>query len=230
MSNYFFSDTHWHHKNIVKGVSEWDRNEGDQKTRDFKTLEEHDEAIIQGINKVVQQDDIFWHLGDWSFGGIEQIWNFRKRLICQNINLIFGNHDQHIEKNKKLPNCRHNANNYHLIEDGIEDIYHYGVESQELFNSTQYVYFGKIGQQTYFLSHYAHRVWNKSHHGVIHLYGHSHDTLDNKGQEWGRSMDVSVESSLRIYGEIRPFHEMDIIKIMNKRQPLIIDHHNSKTN
>lgn len=40
-----------------------------------------------------------------------------------------------------------------------------------------------------FLSHYAHRVWPKSHHGVWHLYGHSHGTIEDHG----RSTDVGVD-------------------------------------
>lgn len=42
----------------------------------------------------------------------------------------------------------------------------------------------------FFLSHYAHRIWSKSHHGVYHLYGHSHGELPGVG----RSMDVGVDA------------------------------------
>lgn len=39
------------------------------------------------------------------------------------------------------------------------------------------------------LCHYAMRVWNKSHHGALHLYGHSHGTLPGTNQ----SLDVGVD-------------------------------------
>lgn len=39
-----------------------------------------------------------------------------------------------------------------------------------------------------YLSHYAHRVWRNSHHGSIHLHGHSHGHLP----QLGRSMDVGA--------------------------------------
>lgn len=39
------------------------------------------------------------------------------------------------------------------------------------------------------LSHYAHRVWNKSHHGSLMLYGHSHGSLPGTDQ----SLDVGVD-------------------------------------
>lgn len=43
--------------------------------------------------------------------------------------------------------------------------------------------------ERFFLSHYAHRVWDRSHYGTFHLYGHSHGTLPG----FGRSMDVGVD-------------------------------------
>lgn len=39
------------------------------------------------------------------------------------------------------------------------------------------------------LCHYAMRVWNRSHHGAIHLYGHSHGNLAGDSQ----SLDVGVD-------------------------------------
>lgn len=99
---YFTSDTHYHHRNIVRGISEWEKFEkgsSHQNTRDFNTLEEHDEALIKSINSLVKYDDILYHLGDWSFGGHEQIKKFRDRLECKEIHLIFGNHDQYKNTN-----------------------------------------------------------------------------------------------------------------------------------
>ena len=39
------------------------------------------------------------------------------------------------------------------------------------------------------LCHYAMRVWRNSHHGAIHLYGHSHGNLIGDSQ----SCDVGVD-------------------------------------
>jgi len=47
----------------------------------------------------------------------------------------------------------------------------------------------KVEGESVFLSHYAHRVWNRSHYNVIHLYGHSHNSLAG----YGKSMDVGVD-------------------------------------
>lgn len=201
MSQIFFtSDTHFSHKNIVSGCTEWEKNEGEQRTRDFKTLEEHNYAIVKGINDIVGADDILWHLGDWSFGGFDKIRTFRDQLVCQNIHLVFGNHDHHIENNKE--NIR------------------------DLFSSVQYYKELSISGNKLCLLHYGMRVWNKSHKGAIHLYGHSHNTLPSQG----KSMDVGVDVSFERFGKYRPFSWMEINSIMSKKDTQIVDHHNSLTN
>lgn len=194
------------------------------------------EALIANINKVVGQDDTLWHLGDWSFGGIESIWKFRSRIICKNIHLVYGNHDEHIEANKTLPNC-------HAViredDDGFKEVHADGpnprtykddrdcmfdVYAQELFSSVQYYKELKLNGRRIILSHYAHRVWNKSHHGSYHLYGHSHGTIDLK--PYGRSMDVGVDT----HPEFRPYSLAEVVKILEKRDVLFVDHHSKETN
>src|SRR3954464_7923724 len=101
MSNniWFVSDTHFGHANLVKGCSNW---EDLSECRNFDSLEEHNERLIENINKRVKEKDCLFHLGDWSFGGSENIYNFRKRLYCRNIHLILGNHDIHLQKNHPI--------------------------------------------------------------------------------------------------------------------------------
>jgi calcineurin-like phosphoesterase family protein len=48
----------------------------------------------------------------------------------------------------------------------------------------------KIGVQTIVMTHCAMRVWEKSHYGAWHLYGHSHGHLET----WGKSFDVGVDT------------------------------------
>jgi calcineurin-like phosphoesterase family protein len=64
---YFTSDTHYNHTNICRGVTRW--TDAEDVTRDFKTLDQMNDRIVAGINTEVGQDDILFHLGDWSFGG-----------------------------------------------------------------------------------------------------------------------------------------------------------------
>lgn len=90
INTYFTSDTHYAHKNIVRGTTEWlgDEDKGQasvDRTRNFNTLEEHNQILIDNINQLVKENDVLYHLGDWSFGGYDNIWNFRKQLKCKNI-------------------------------------------------------------------------------------------------------------------------------------------------
>ncbi len=47
----------------------------------------------------------------------------------------------------------------------------------------------KVDGNSITLCHYAMRVWNKSHHGSWHLYGHNHGNLPGIG----KSFDVGVD-------------------------------------
>ena len=201
---YFTSDTHYSHKNICRGVSGWIENEGHQKTRDFKTLEEMNDVLVNNINALVKENDTLWHLGDWSFGGHEQIKIFRNKLNCKNINIVFGNHDQHIE-----PSNSPYRNLFKSVQYVKEFYLKLGTEKT-----------GKFGKQGFFLSHYGHRVWNKSHHGNIHLFGHSHGTLPM----FGKSMDVGVDTN-----NYYPYHLDEILEIMKNQKTEIVDHHNELT-
>jgi calcineurin-like phosphoesterase family protein len=191
------SDSHYGQKNIAGSFSSWKSG-----YRDFGSIHEMNMALVSGINKYVKEDDILYHLGDWSFGGIHNIKIFRDSLCCKNIHLIRGNHDQHIvDKEVKY------------LDTSFNPI--------DLFTSVQDVAQFKYGKQGFFLSHYSHRVWSGSHKGVIMLYGHSHSSIP----DFGRSMDVGVDVAYKKFGEYRPFSIDEIIEIMSIRDSHKIDHH-----
>ncbi len=79
---WFTSDTHFNHANICSATTKW---KDPQTIRNFKSLNEMNDTLVNNINELVMPDDILIHNGDWSFGGFDSIENFRKRLICQNI-------------------------------------------------------------------------------------------------------------------------------------------------
>lgn len=66
-----------------------------------------------------------------------------------------------------------------------------------------------IRGQPIVLCHYAMRVWNRSHHGAWHLYGHSHGRLPELPTSL--SMDVGVDT----HG-FRPWHYDEINALMAK--------------
>jgi calcineurin-like phosphoesterase family protein len=172
---FFTSDTHYGHSNICRGTTRW--TDSEDITRDFETLDQMNDRIVEGINTSVRENDILFHLGDWSFGGFEKIAEFRNKINCKNIHIVLGNHDHHIQRNK-------------------EDI-------QSLFSSVnEYVYLvvkydqgTKFhGQDTFVLMHYPITSWNNMNDGVIHLHGHVHFSKDIRVGR-GKTMDVGVDGN-----------------------------------
>lgn len=76
----------------------------------------------------------------------------------------------------------------------------------------------KIGSQHIVLSHYAMRVWNRSHYGAWQLYGHSHGSLPDDPNLL--SFDVGVDCH-----NYSPLSFEDVAAIMAKKTWKPIDHH-----
>ena len=72
----------------------------------------------------------------------------------------------------------------------------------------------KIGQQKFHLSHYPHVTWRGRTHGSIHLYGHSHGSVEDQlNSIWPdrKAMDVGIDYAKRVLGEFRPFSLDEIL-------------------
>jgi calcineurin-like phosphoesterase family protein len=181
------SDTHYGHKNIVRGVTNWRTQDGEVplgSTRDFDTIEQMNERLVTAINNVVGQDDTLIMLGDVSFGGFDNIGIFLERLVCHNIHLILGNHDHHIENNRDYVQGR--------------------------FLSVQHYLEVNIEGKDFVLCHYPLQSWNGLNKGVIHLHGHVHLPAHRKFGN-GKRMDVGVDGNSMV-----PYEIDGIIKIMDK--------------
>lgn len=194
---WFVSDTHYNHKNICLGTSNWvDKS----KTRDFLTLEEMNSAIVENINNNVKENDILFHLGDFSFGGLDSIFEFREKIKCKNIHLILGNHDHHILKNKNnTQSLFKSVNNYEHLVVGINNVKH-----------------------TFVLMHYPIASWDGLTNGVMHLHGHVHLFNDERLGP-GKMMDVGMDGN-----NLTPISIEEVVEILSKRsiKSLIkTDHH-----
>ena len=168
---YITSDTHYGQKNIVRGVTNWRTQDGEipvESTRDFQTIEQMNERLIDGINHFVGQDDTLIMLGDVSFGGFDNIGIFLERLVCHNIHLILGNHDHHIENNRDFVRGR--------------------------FLSVQHYLEANIEGQDFVLCHYPLQSWHGLAKGVIHLHGHVHLPTHRKFGN-GKRMDVGMDGN-----------------------------------
>ena len=219
----------------MKGVSDWKTKEA---CRDFDTVEEHDTIIVDNINKNVKADDHLWHIGDFTMGGANSIWEFRKRIICKNIHIILGNHDHHIKNNRLLDNCHRVSPFSEQIISGPPDDNYTLVYAQDLFRSVHETFTRKFADVDFVMCHYAMRTWNNSWKDSIMLYGHSHGNLPEyqefaqdkenpalyvKTGKLYKTMDVGVDSALMYLGDMRPFHSSEIFDIMAKRYSMGID-------
>ena len=197
---WIISDTHFGHKNICRGVTAWRLPDGSipiSQTRDFDSISEMNEMIVNNINSVVGQDDVLIHLGDWSFGGFENIKIFRDRIVCKEIHLILGNHDEHIEKNR----------------DGI----------QELFTSVNHYTKLMYKFETLVLMHYPIDSWDGLNKGHIHLHGHCH-LPQQKVFGKGRRMDVGIDGNM-FFMPYDLDNVVKIVKMRDIRSNMDGDHH-----
>lgn len=207
---YFTSDTHFHHKNIVRGTTSWtDKSQ----CRPFDSLEDHDNWLVNSINSIVQFDDLLIHAGDWSFGGEEQIMEFRNQLHCNHIILICGNHDHHITKN---PSKYLDNENGRIFTEIIPHL-----------SSFQ---FKTNSGQDMIIQHYAQRTWFRANKGSWMLYGHSHGSLDDGFPGWRyKTMDIGVDNLMKRIGRpVISFTELN--DLFKERSFLNTDHHNETTN
>jgi len=195
---WFTSDTHYAHTNIVKGVTRWRNADGEipeDAVRNFPDVETMNELMIENINRNVDANDWLIHLGDWSFGGIERIKEFRESIDCKNIVLILGNHDHHIQREKSLQKL-------------FTHVAHY-----EEMKITQ-----KHNSHKFILCHYPIISWNGMHDGSYMLHGHQHLKGDNRFCDKGhRRMDIGLCGST----DFRPYHVEELINILSERRNTI---------
>ena len=156
--------------------------------RPFANVEEMNEALIDNWNSVVRPGDLVYHLGDFAFiKDPEEYIKLIKSLNGQ-IHLVKGNHDR---IDKKVVEYFASISNYKEIKDE---------EDGNLI----------------VLSHYSHRVWNRSHRGSLMLYGHSHGELPGCQQ----SLDVGVDA-----WDYKPVTLIEIKARMATLGPIWVNHH-----
>ena len=188
------SDTHFGHAGIVRGTTHWRIMDADgnkivplDAVRDFDTVEEMNEMMISNINDCVGEHDTLFHMGDWSFGGFENISEFRYRINCKNIHFIIGNHDHHIESNKE--NIRRffaSVNSYNEV-----NVAH------------------KSGNLKLVLCHYPIVSWNNMRKNSYMIHGHQHLKGDQRFGN-GKRMDVGMCG----HPEFRPYNLDEIVEIL----------------
>ena len=97
-----------------------------------------------------------------------------------------------------------------------------------LFTTASDLHTVRHNGQEIVLLHYAMVAFNKAHHGAIHLYGHSHSSLEpwmDEHMPGRRSMDVGVDNAVKILGQYRPFSFEEIMNLMKDKKGWSMDHH-----
>jgi len=160
--------------------------------RPFSNTVEMNETIINNWNSVVKDGDLVYHLGDFCFGREDYHFDIVFRRLKGLIVFIKGNHDRLAWANRRKFYAAYDS--YHEIK----------VEGQDIT-----------------LCHYSMRVWNKSHHGALNLYGHSHGSLPDDPH--ALAIDVGVDCH-----NFTPISFEQVKKIMSKKTFKPIDHHGEK--
>lgn len=229
---YFTADLHFHHKNLVRCLSTW---EDQAPCRDFSSLQEMDETIINNINSVVNEDDVLYILGDFAIAPLKNWPFYRTAIRCKTVHLILGNHDPKKELLKLDRPLFKNAE----------------ITPSKLFTSIKFVDEITVKtdtiEQRISLSHYSHRTWNRAHHGAWLLYGHSHGSLHQYAKipfykmfinsilkkikldfcqyelldEYKyKTMDVGIDTN-----NFMPYSFEEIQNLFRNRRNLSVDHH-----
>ena len=142
--------------------------------RPYANLEDMREGLIQNHNSVVKKGDLVYHNGDmfWRTVPVHEAESIILRLNGQHF-YVNGNHDELIERNKSIASLF---------------VWRKDIAKLKFKDKPNII-----------LCHYAMRVWEGSHRGDWHLYGHSHNGLSRSVQgvtkeESPLSFDVGVDA------------------------------------
>lgn len=163
-----------------------------RKLRNFETIEEHDEAIINAHNAVVSKGDIVFFLGDFVFRSARHYEYYTQRLNG-NLHLIRGNHDTIGLEGK--------TRGFAWVKDYYE--IHFPNPFIETPNKTLFV-----------MSHYPLYCWHKNSKGSIMLHGHTHNGISDNEIERGKITDVEINHK----NGLAPYELRDMFLLMKDRK------------
>lgn len=223
---YITSDTHFGHANIIKYTQRpflaakdkeelskigawhdgnWKGPSSSKWRMTDEAVEMMDQCLLKEINELVQPDDILYHLGDFAMPSRKYDYKKRCRYYRDQIK------------------CQ----NVHLIWGNHDDTC-----IHDLFSSARDASVIYTKERWVILYHYAQAVWNGSHRGNLHLYGHSHAGAEpwlDAMMPGRRSMDIGVDNIARLYGAYRPLSLEEVEHRLANRPGCSIDHHGAKT-
>jgi calcineurin-like phosphoesterase family protein len=180
MPNFYTSDQHFGH-------TAFQARPGMPRHGLFKDTFHMDSHMIECWNSVVAPGDTVYHLGDLFVRCSPQYAHGILYRLNGDIILILGNHDKLVRKNK-------------TIRERIKEVHEGFIE----------VGMKPFTEQKVTLCHYKMQVWNKSHYGSWHCYGHSHS---GEYSCTGISMNVCCDLHNFI-----PLRESQVASILKKKE------------
>ena len=169
---YFISDLHFGHANCLAFDN-----------RPFKTIEEHDEYIIEKWNETVNIDDDVFILGDISWYGTMKTVEILERLNGR-LHLIKGNHDTQFLKSAMFRDLFVEITDYKELDIGLAD------------------------NERIVLCHYPIPCFKNHYYNWIHLYGHVHSSFEwNMMENVKRQMTELYDKRCEMYnvGAMMPY-------------------------
>jgi len=140
-NTFFTSDTHFNHAHIIRFC-----------TRPFTDVNQMNEALIRNWNRVVGQNDVIFHLGDFCFGG-KAAWNSILDRLNGRIFLILGNHDLKNYRPDLASRFEHVTMQMHI----------------------------EVGKQEIYLNHNPFLCYGGAYDNTWQLFGHVHTGPHNTG-------------------------------------------------
>ena len=178
--------------------------------RGYKSAVEHKEGVIKKWNEVVTPNDIVFSLGDFQFGkdSEKNMIETLQRLNFSEIFLIQGNHGsgwKQLKQNKGR---------------------HFDLGDKKVNLSPDYMELIVDGQPIV-VCHYPIVSWNGQGKGSFMLHGHCHGNLANT--EIGKILYKAKIMDVGIDRLGRPMSFAEVKEILDAREAVSFDHHNSQT-
>ena len=167
MTIFFSSDHHFNHRNVIRYCA-----------RPFPDIDAMNAALIERWNARVGDEDVVYHLGDFTLAGVGVARAMFSRLRGRiKVLGLPWHHDK-----GWVP--KHPGPSQYSSASGHE------VEILPPMLVERFVVPGVEGKFSVSLSHYPLAEWDAGHHGAWHLHGHSHG---NHVEAERRKLDVGVD-------------------------------------
>ena len=155
--------------------------------RPFSNVKEMNECMMDKHNERVKKRDKVYHLGDFAFTrDFNRFMEIRRRLNGHMF-LLRGNHDP-LKFMRRATSYGGGLFGYSSVR-----------ESDKI----------KHGDDVIVMSHFPMYIWDCSHYGSFHLYGHVHNQVKI---DHGKSMNVGVDVN-----DFAPVHIDEVIAAMKDK-------------